>query len=319
LAKRKITPLQRVGYLLEAAFVIPIGFLIQILPWFIARFLGKLIGKLLYHLSKNYRKIGMENLDIVFAEHPLSEEKKISILKTLYINVAQGMVEYLKIGSLNAKNFDRFVEFENLDGLNKALSKGKGLLVVTLHMGNWEYMGSVAAKMGFKVGAVINRQFNPYTDAWLRWIREKKGQIACFYNEVKDLRKLNRHLKKGGIVAMLADQTYYFKPIFVPFFNHTAATAEGPARFHLKYGSPIIMAYSYKMKDGRYHVVFENPLEFESSDDTEKDVAEIMTLINHRYEGYIREHPEQWFSLLHPRWEKTCPEDFADIDDDPYG
>ncbi len=319
MAKRRISALQRVGYIIETIFVVPIGWFIQILPHSFAMCLGKQVGKLIYHLSKHYKQVAMDNLNIVFTDHPLSEDKKKTILKKLYIHLGEGMVEYLRIGSVTAQNAEQFAEFENFEVVEKALTEGKGVLSVTLHMGNWEYSGSIPAKKGFSVGAIINRQFNPYTDAWLRRIREKKGKVQCFYNEVTDLRRINRHIKNNGIVAMLVDQTYYFKPIFVPFFGRTAATAEGPARFHLKYGSPIIMCHSYKMEDGRYKVIFEEPMKFDLTGDTNQDIHQIMTRINKRYEYYIREHPEQWFSLLHPRWEKTCIEDFADIDDDPYG
>lgn len=276
------------------------------------------IGWLLFHIDKQNKKWAYYNLDIIFKDKPLTKEEKDKIVRKLYKQTAAYAIEYIKIGDLKAGNYHKFGELEGFENVDKALEMGKGLIVITAHIGNWDYLGSIAAKLGKTFGAIINRQENPYTDKWLKDIREKKGKILCFYNEISDMTRIIRSLKKGGIIATVADQTYYFKPIFVPFFGVQSATADGPARLHLRFGSPIIMAFAVKRDDGKYRFIYEEPVVFKPTDDLEKDCKKIMTWVNQKYEYYIRKYPEQWFSLLHPRWERTKPEDFLDIEYDPY-
>ncbi len=315
---RKITFLQRIGYLIEAAIVIPLGIFIKYLPRPIAFAIGRGLARLIFRIDKKNKYWAYENLKIIFGEGTMSKQEQDALIKKTYQFIVRGAIEFLKIGFITPKNYEKYAYYENYESYEKALKLGKGAIIVTAHMGNWEYFGSIPAKLGVDLGAVINRQFNPYTDDWLRRIREKQGKIKCFYNSIPDLAKISRHLKAGGTIAMLLDQTYYFKPIFVPFFGRTAATADGPAKLHLKYGAPLIIAMSIMQPDGRYKMMFEEPKIFEKSGDPEADHKKIMTWINSRYEEYIRQYPEQWFSLLHPRWERTKAEDFEGLDVDPW-
>ncbi len=318
MGKRRIKPHEYVGYLLEAVIVIPLSLVLALLPWKFGYALADAIAALFFRIDKKNKKWAYENLKIIFADHPLSQKEADDLVKRTYRNLARGGFEYFKLWQVTAKNADRFAYFENYHYIDECLAQGKGIIVVTCHLGNWEFFGSIPAKRGVNLAVIINRQFNPITDAWLRFIREKWGKIKCFYNEVADMKGIVRHLKNNGVIAVLADQTYYFKPIFVPFFGKQSATADGPAKLHLRYGAPIVMGFSIRQPDGRYRLVFEAPYVHPQTNDFEKDIHDVMTYINSRYEEYIRRYPDQWFSLLHPRWERTRPEDFEDIDWDPF-
>lgn len=318
MGKRKIKPLEYIGYFLEALLVIPLSLFIALLPRRIGYAIADILGALFFRIDKKNKKWAYENLSIIFAEKPLSKEKANDLVKRTYRNLARGGFEYFKLWQITSKNAEKYAYYENYQHIEKCLAMGKGIIVVTCHLGNWEYLGSIPAKKGVNLAVIINRQFNPFTDAWLKFIREKWGKIKCFYNEVSDMKGIVRHLKQNGIIGILADQTYYFKPIFVPFFGRQSATADGPAKLHLRYGAPIVMAFSIREPDGRYRLTFEPPYIHPQTSDFERDVHDVMTYINSRYEVYIRQYPDQWFSLLHPRWERTKPEDFRDIDWDPF-
>ncbi len=298
--------------------MVPLGLLIEIIPWRIAYWLAELIGKIYFIVDTKGKKQANKNLDIIFKENILSAQNKNQIIRNLYIHTASYIIEYLKIGSITANNYRNFGSLEGFENLNKALAMGKGLIVVTAHLGNWDYLATIPAKLGLPAYAIINRQSNPLTDKWLKNIREKKGNIHCFYNEITDLTKIIKSLKQNTIIANVADQTYYFKPIFVPFFGIPCATADGPAKLHLKFHAPILFAVSYRASNGRYVFKYEEPAEFKSTGNFDKDCETIMTWINQRYEFYIRQYPDQWFTLLSPRWEITKPEDLENINYDPY-
>ncbi len=318
MAKRKINLFRKFLYLLEFIVVVPISYLLGLLPFCFLQALIRPLSFLMFCLDRKNKKIAEYNFKVVYKNNPLSEDKKKELIKKLYYNIGLYGIEYLKLRSINKKNYMKFVEFEGYEYVDEALKDGNGLIVVTAHIGNWEYLGSIPAKLGKNLAVIINRQFNPYTDWWLKYIREKHGKIKCFYNEIADLSRIVRHLKRGGIIGTLVDQTYYFRPIFVPFFGEISATADGPAKLHLKYNAPLMMAFSIRKPDGKYLLKFYPHVYFKKTDDFEEDCKRIMSWINSEYEKIILEYPDQWFSFFHYRWERTKPEHFSDIEDTPY-
>lgn len=318
MATRKISLLRRIGYLLEYAVVAPLAFLLSLVPWPLIPVLSRFFGWFLFHFDRRDREVAYRNFPVIYSDNPPSRPEQDALLREVFRGVARVGLELLKIRDLRADNYAKFCRMEGYENVDKALAKGKGLIVITAHLGNWEFLGSLPAKMGRNVVAIINRQFNPYTDRWIKDIRENKGKLRNLYNEIGDLTKIIKHLRSGGIVAIVADQTYYFKPIFVPFFGRTAATADGPARLHLKFGAPIIMAFGIRQPDGKYVLTYEEPKEFEPTGNMEEDCKTVMTWVNAQFERMILRHPDQWFSLLHGRWDRSKPEDFNDQEDQPY-
>jgi KDO2-lipid IV(A) lauroyltransferase len=318
LAKRKISRFQRFLYILEYVIVIPLAFMLSLVPRAIAFFIARILARVVYLLPLHFKELCFKSLDIVFKDKPLNEDEKKSIVKRLYLSVFRYGVEFIKLRDINARNYEKFAVLEGYENIGKGLAAGKGLIVITAHMGNWDYLGGIPAMLGHNVAVIINRQFNPYTDKWMKDLREKYTKMKSFYNEVGDLKKTMKHIRQGGIVAFVNDQTYYFKPVFVPFFGLPAATADGPARFHLLFGAPILMAFSIRRPDGKYIQRYEEPFIFKPTGDIEKDCRDITAWVHRQFERVIREYPDQWFTMGHGRWERTKPEDFYDCEWDPY-
>jgi KDO2-lipid IV(A) lauroyltransferase len=289
-----------------------------LLPRKIAYFIGDRVADLVFLFAGKLKDIALKSLDIIFRDRPLPERERLLIVKRAFYSMVHFGIDFLKLRDFNASSYERFAVLEGYENIERGLSGGRGLVVVTLHMGNWDYLGGVPALLGNDVAVIINRQFNPFTDAWIKKRREKYTKMKNYYNEVGDIKRVISHIKNGGIVAFVTDQTYYFKPLFVPFFGIGSATADGPARFHLQFGAPIMMAYSIRLPGGRYLLKYDEAVSFTKTGDIHKDCEKIMTWVNSRYEEYIRKYPDQWFSLFHGRWVRTRPEDFRDCEWDPY-
>jgi len=306
--RRRFTLWQKLAHLLEAMAVIPLGALVSCLPWNAARRLGCLAGTLAFHFNRKDKGWAYDNLDVIYADRPPSLEEKRRIARKLFINLAVGAVEFAKLKDIGASNHEDFIHVENRDALNRALEKGKGVLAVTAHMGNWEILGKMVAETGADVGVVLKHQHNPYTDRWIRGLREKHGKVKGFYNDPSVLVRIGRHLKRNGILALLADQRDVAVPMVIPFFGKPCSATDGPARLHLWFGSPIVLCFSIKQEDGKYLLYGDGPHHFEASGDAERDCLRIMSWIYRRYEEVVRKHPDQWLSLLTPRWEGCPPE-----------
>jgi KDO2-lipid IV(A) lauroyltransferase len=111
-----------------------------------------------------------------------------------------------------------------------------------------------------------------------------------------------RHLKKNGMVAILADEPYNTNPVHVPFFGKISAAPRGPALLHLRYGSPVVFAFPVRQADGRYKATLDGPHIFPKSGAEEQDCVRFTTWVNQVFESVIRKYPEQWFLLPTPRW-----------------
>jgi Kdo2-lipid IVA lauroyltransferase/acyltransferase len=294
--------MQQLLFLLEAIVAIPLGTLVSSLPWKMAKAFGLLVGKVLFCLDGRDRRQAYHNLDLMYADHPLTQEQKDRLVRRLFLNIGVGAVEFFKIGSLSAGNYRQFVEMGDYRPLLHALEEGKGVLAISAHLGNWEVLGSIVAKLGLNVGAVIKRQENPFTDRWLTNIRERKGKVKCFYHDASVMLHVDRHLKQNGILALMADQRELSRPVFAPFFGQVCPTQDGPARLHLWYEAPIVFPLAIRMDNGKYLLSVDGPYHFETTGDMSEDCREMMAWVNRKYEEMIRKYPDQWFSLLTPRW-----------------
>ncbi|MBW1819375.1 MAG: hypothetical protein JRF65_10590 [Deltaproteobacteria bacterium] len=307
MAHRKTTIIQKLGYVLETVCVVPIGTLISLMPLKLSRMFSKPAGMLAFYLDRRDRRLAYQNLDVVFPDPPLSKSEKDRIIKRLFINIAEGVFQFFNIGGLTPVNFERNMDVGNYRVIDRALEEKKGVLAFTAHLGNWEYFGRGAVKLGYDVATVIKRQHNPYTDRWFKKRREVKGGVKCVYIENAVMAKIGSHLKRNGILAILADQAYIDKPVYAPFFGVSVATADGPAKLHLWFGTPIVMAFCIRQPGGRYRLMFDGPYHFERTGNMRADCEKLMTWVNGKYEDMIRRYPDQWFSLLTPRWAHRPP------------
>ena len=294
--------MRQAGFILEAVFVIPIGTLVSLLPVKMCKVLGPVAGRIAFYLDKRDKRHAYHNLNIIYGEDPLSSQEKTRIVRRLFMNIGTAALEYLKIGTVSKLNGSEYLLVRNHEVVDRALEDNRGALVITAHFGNWAYLGSLGPWFGYDVATIIKRQHNPYTDKWLKSIHEKKVAVKCFYNEETIMGNISRHLRRNGILGIMADQRYLSKPIFVPFFGLPSATADGPAKLHLWYESPIVFAFSLKQPDGKYLLSFDGPYHFKKTGNFRKDCLDIMTFINKRYEEVVKVYPEQWLSLLTPRW-----------------
>ncbi|MEN2997905.1 MAG: lysophospholipid acyltransferase family protein, partial [Brevinematia bacterium] len=247
----------------------------------------------------NLRESAFRNAKVVYGE---VDEKVVRILEKSFENIGIFVTDAFFLNSINGNNFNEFVEFEDFENVREALEYGRGVIVVTGHFGNWEFLAGVPACLGLvKLAVVMNKQVNPLTERLIVTMR-RKANMKTIYNQPEEVKKIISFLKSGGIVGMVVDQAYYFDPIYVEFFDKEAPTARGPAVLHLKLGSPIVMARSIFMNDGRYKLKFYKPLVFNLPYNDES-VRKIMRYINEVFESWIREDPTQWFSWTHPRWD----------------
>lgn len=277
-----------------------LGFnLIRRLPRASALALGTQIGTLAWRVSGRYRAVADKNLRIAYGD-ALSERQRQTIIRGVFQHFARATVEFLTSGALTGEPLRALAPEDSFAPMHNLLARGKGLLFVTAHLGNWELMARRIVQEGGSL-LVVARQSD---DAALNEVTDGlRGQGGYrVHRRGASPRPLLQHLRGGGVLAILPDQKS--EDVFVPFFGQPTGTVAGPAVLALKTGAPIVTCFCARQPDGTYRVEFGNEIDATATGDTDADVIRIMTDINRAIEDAIRRHPTQWL-WLHDRWRSS--------------
>jgi KDO2-lipid IV(A) lauroyltransferase len=186
-----------------------------------------------------------------------------------------------------------------------ALARGKGVILVAGHLGNWELSGAYVAAKGVPVHPIARGMSNPLSDSYFRRTRERLGMHIMHDQEA--VRRVPRALRDGHAVGFLSDQaTVGLASTFVPFFGRPAKTPRGAAVFALRGDVPIVMIHAVRQRDERYELAAEE-LPVTHTGDRERDVDDVMLRFSQALERMVRKYPGQYF-WQHRRW-KHQPDD----------
>jgi KDO2-lipid IV(A) lauroyltransferase len=188
---------------------------------------------------------------------------------------------------------DPSVRFEakGLEILDAALARGRGIVLVIPHMGNWEIAGAALARRGTPVTSVAGVQLRP---DWTREIRRRRARAGLTIVDAsgEGLRLLGAAIQRNEIVALHVDGDRFRTGVPVSIAGRAACLPPGPARLAIRHGAALVFGVCVRMRDGRHvgRVVREIPLDSRDSGAVERATRELARLL----EEAIREHPEQW-------------------------
>ena len=203
---------------------------------------------------------------------------------------------------------DQIIElFERAEGwsiVEERLARGRGLILVSGHLGNWELGGAYIAARGVPIAAVTRYMANPLFDRYLTDTREQIGMTVVHDDEA--VRRVPRALRAGHAIAFLMDQgAVGLASTWVPFFGRLAKTPRGPAVFALRLGAPVVFGAALRQPSGRYCLSFE-PIDTTPTGNLEQDVERIVAEYTAVLERWVRRAPAQYF-WHHRRWKHQRP------------
>jgi KDO2-lipid IV(A) lauroyltransferase len=276
---------------------------VGLLPRGPARWVGAGIGALAYRGLGRLRRVGQRNLELAFAEKTVEERERI--LKAEYRNLGWLLAEFCKMPEYTAESASRFIRYEGLENYLEARDRGKGVLVLTGHLGAWELSSFYHSLMGMPMGMVIRRLDNPLVDEFVNRIRCLHGNRVIHKDDFA--RGLIGSMRAGETVGILMD-TNMTPPqgVFVPFFGVEACTASGMSRIAAKTGAAVVPGFLlWEESEQRYVLRFGEALGVTDTGDAERDMLRNTAAFTASIEGYVRRYPEQWL-WMHRRW-KTRP------------
>jgi KDO2-lipid IV(A) lauroyltransferase len=188
--------------------------------------------------------------------------------------------------------------------IERALSLGRGVMLVAGHLGNWELAGNYLAARGLRMHAVARQMENPLFDGYLNRTRRRLGVEAIWDGDA--VRRVPRALRENGAVALLIDQgAVGLASTWVPFFGRMAKTPRGPGVFALRLQTPVIFVAPLRKPDGRFALGLEE-ISVAESGDRNADVDRIVAGYTAALERWVRRAPEQYF-WHHRRWKHQLP------------
>ena len=246
---------------------------------------------LLDHVVPRLRRIALRNLKLA--------EMDTAIAGGVFQSIARLLVGFARMPRINASNVGEWIRYEGYEHYEQALTRGKGVLFATAHLGNWELSAYAHALMSSPMHVVVRPLDNPLIDTLVSRRRTLSGNRII---EKKDFaRAILRALSANEAVGILVDQNAGLDDgVFVDFFGIPACAGTGLAKIAARSGAPLIPGFAvWSESEGRYVLRFYPPVEVTG------DPAADTQRIQAKLESVIREYPDQWL-WIHRRW-KTRP------------
>lgn len=276
--------------------------IIRLLPYDALLALGRVLGNLYYLLVKKQRERAVAQM---MPALNVTESEARKLVRESFVNLARNMLDILYMPNLNEQNLSQYIEIDHLERMRMALMEGNGVVVLTGHIGTWEWLSAAFTLNGMPVTAIAKLQPNAEYSRALDDLRATI-HVEIFNRGTNELRAAGRALKDGKILGFLADQDAGPGGAFIKFLGKTASTPLGPAVFSRRFSAPVVPAFIIRQENGRHLVKIGKPLHFEDTGDTDADLLRFTEQMTKILEDVIRENPTQWL-WFQKRW-NTPPE-----------
>lgn len=277
----------------------------QRLPEGTARRLGISIGLAMRVLSPRHARIMMTNLRLAFGKER-SESELAAIAKECYRHLGLCLTEFIRLPAMTADEIRALAELRGKEHIEAALAAGRGAILLTGHLGNWEVTGSRIVVEGYALSVIARAQRDNEITEYIQRTRERMG-MRVMHREVA-VRESLRALRRNELVGILIDQNAGDDGIFVDFFGRLASTAPGAAAFALRTGAAVLPTFGWRSPDKTHVVQVEAPVPVVQTGDHDHDLRANTACYTKIIEDGIRRHPEQWF-WLHKRWKARPPDE----------
>lgn len=278
-----------VGFVLVRSFL----FILYLMPFSIGERLAWVFGNLTYFFLPSRRKIAYQHLSLVFRQEK-SEKEIRKIIKKYYFNIFLSLLEFAHLPKWNQKEFEKRIILEGIEHFQKANKKGKGVIGISAHFGNF-FLGLCAwSLLLMPVSFVIKMRKNPRLNKLLLEYLCRFGNKPI--NRIASFPELERSLKEGNGVCLMIDQRggkgFSLTPVHL--FGKIFYLNKGPALLSAKTDAPIIPIYTFRLKDGRHRIVLGEEVPMVKTQDPQNDIQVNMDRIIATFESAAKIAPDHW-------------------------
>ncbi len=273
------------------------------LPWPVLKFFSDAFGLIWYKIDKRHRIVVLDNLNLAYPDR-FSKFEAERLATHIFKNTAAILFEVIWAYEKPKDELFSYFSVKGAEYLEKAQKKGRGVIILTCHMGNFELLVAAFPKAGMKNPYGIYRKFdfNPLERLMLE-MRQRFGATLIPMRGASE--KIDAVLRDGGVMGTLLDQSVdWYKGVFVDFFGRPACTNSGFAKLALRSKASVVPMYTVR-KDKHFIIEFLPEIPLVETGDRIKDIEINTQNYTSAVESMVRRYPDQYF-WVHNRW-KTKP------------
>lgn len=270
--------------------------LLGALPGAVARGLGERVGLVAYRFAtrrratarRHVRRLGYTGVEVDEA------------VRRMFVQYGRYWAETFWMRPRRRTEIEAGLVVEGLGYLEAAKAGGRGAVLATAHVGNWEVAGFMAERVGMELVAVAENLPNRLIRDWFIRVRNHLG-IEVVLAGRSALRVLEQLLGQNKIVALLCDRDLGGKGVPVTFFGEKTTLPIGPVALAMRSGCALLPAASYFQPEGGHRVVIHPPISIPTEGGRTGQIAAGTQILAEALEELIRSAPDQWH-LLQPNW-----------------
>jgi len=286
---------KRLLHRLAYTYLTLIGFFGHILPRWLMLWLAVLIGNFYWAVMRGDREMVRRNLSRIL-EDPSQVGRTV---RRLYVRYAKYLVDYTRMDLLKGRHLCRLVRgFEGKEHIDGAMARGKGTLILTAHLGNWEMGGIFLSLMGYSLTVITA----PDVEARLHEFRvrlrqEQQIKVVTLDDTLASSLAVLKALQANELVALLGDRDLFGKGIPVNFFGQRVFFPIGPALLAYLSEASLIPTFVLMDQDDKYRCLAEPPIVLQRTGKRDQDLAENTQRIATVLEKFILLYPDQWYTF----------------------
>jgi len=270
------------------------AFFFMLLPMGVSLWIGRCLGAIAYYFLSKKRKVVYANLKTLYASERSPSQIR-ALTKEVFVNFIQSAVELLCLPKIKRLGFEKFVDLQDKENIDKAVALGRGVILLAIHSGSWELASVVGGVTKARYHVVANDQSKlPQLDHMLNEYRSIAGAHVILAGVAT--KEIIRAMKDNEVVSLVLDQGGK-TGLPVPFFGKTASMSTGAMRLALKYGSAVCPVWIERRRNGKHMLRISPSMSLDVTGDMEKDLSVNIAKAANHFEIQLREHPAEymWF------------------------
>lgn len=272
--------------------------LLNSMPRAAALFVGSVLGNLVFLLSHRDRFKARRNVYLAFGRE-MNEKQIKTLARKCFINMGKMAVDVIRIRRHYDPELKNIIDIDGLEHLDEVYKRGRGVIIPTGHIGNFELSAVYFAQMGYKVAVIGRELYDSHLDKFIRANREQMGMKL--FDTRQSPREMIRWLNDGGMLGVLMDtDSFRVRSMFVPVFGRLSHTPVGQSIIALRTDTPVVPIIC--LRNGkRYKIKVWPEIKIQRTDNFERDVYNLTEKCTRIWEKTVMENKDQWI-WIHNRW-----------------
>ncbi len=269
---------------------------------------GAFLGGLFFAVSKKYRDLVRVNLSIAYSDFKSAEEIEV-LVKKHFFTLGANLLGSARTSLMNQEEVGKIVSYEGVEGFQKAIDSGHGLIGALSHTANWELYARINPLRELTpFGTMYQAIRNPFIN---RHVERRRGSLGTrLFERREGFRGPSDFVRSGGALGILFDQNPGMRGVWAPLFGRLVASTTIPAVMSLRTGAPVMFVAMRPNGKEKWIITFHDPV-YPPED---KELRECWThnltvALNQKLADSIKDHPEEWF-WVHNRFKSSGPDVF---------